>query len=156
MIHNKSHSNKSDTKFPPLVAWVLRPIEKHYFQCTEETQRVIKNLSLILLFTVTICGAIFAASICKFALMGNYWWMFLVLPITSFFYYLIDKPIIFSIINSTWIKLLRVFIAIILGIFNSFLLDSFYFRSDIDAARNTEIRQKKRKNSLNLIKEIPI
>lgn len=56
MIHNKSHP-----KFLPLVAQVLRPVKKYYYQCTEETQRAIKNLSLVLLFTVTVCGAVFCS-----------------------------------------------------------------------------------------------
>lgn len=139
MIQNKSHP-----KFLPLVAQVLRPVKKYYYQCTEETQRAIKNLSLVLLFTVTVCGAVFAASICQFCLGGNYRLFLPVFIITGFFYYLIDKPIIFSDIkpHHKMNKRVRIFIALILGLFNSFLIDSFYFKPDIDAARNIEMKQK--------------
>ncbi|MCB0538373.1 MAG: DUF4407 domain-containing protein [Bacteroidetes bacterium] len=139
MIHNKSHP-----KFFPLVAQVLRPVKKYYYQCTEETQRAIKNLSLVLLFTVTVCGAVFAASICKFCLGGDFHLFIPVFAITAFFYYLIDKPIIFSEIkpNRKMIKWIRIFIALILGLFNSFLIDSFYFKDDITAARNIEMKEK--------------
>lgn len=136
--------NKSHPKFLPIVAQVLRPVKKYYYQCTEETQRAIKNLSLVLLFTVTVCGAVFAASICKFCLGSNYQLFIPVFAITAFFYYLIDKPIIFSDIkpHHKMIKWVRIFIALILGLFNSFLIDSFYFKDDIDAARNIEMKQK--------------
>ena len=40
------------------------------------------------------------------------------------------------------IKWLRVIIAFILGLFNSFLIDSYYFKDDIAAARNIEIEAK--------------
>jgi hypothetical protein len=56
------------------------------------------------------------------------------------FYYLIDKAIIFSTANPP--KLIRISIAIVLGLFNSFLIDSFYFEDDIAAARNAEIKDK--------------
>lgn len=136
--------NNIKPKTLPFVAWVLRPVTKYYYQCTEETQRAIKNLSLVLLFTVTVCGAIFAASICKFCLGGNYHLFIPVFAITAFFYYLIDKPIIFSDIkpHHKMIKWIRIFIALILGLFNSFLIDSFYFKDDIGAARNIEMKQK--------------
>jgi hypothetical protein len=125
----------------PLTAQVLRPAAKYYYQCTEETQRAIKNLSLVLLFTIIVCGAIFAASICKFCFGSNYHLFIPVFAITAFFYYLIDKPIIFNAVkpNQKLIKWIRIFIAFILGLFNSFLIDTFYFKDDIAAARNIEI-----------------
>jgi hypothetical protein len=128
----------------PIVAHVLRPVTKYYYQCSEETQRAIKNLSMVLLFTATVCGVIFAASICKFCLGGNYKLIIPVFVITAFFYYLVDKPIIFSDIkpHHIMIKWIRIFIALTLGLFNSFLIDSFYFNDDIAAARNIEMTQK--------------
>ncbi len=136
--------NNLKPKSLPVVAQVLRPVLKYYYQCTEETQRSINNLSLVILFTVTVCGAILAISICKFCFAGNYRLFIPIFAITAFFYYLIDKPIIFSDIkpHHKMIKLIRIFIALILGLFNSFLIDSYYFKDDIDAARNIEMKQK--------------
>ncbi|MFA5971893.1 MAG: DUF4407 domain-containing protein [Lentimicrobiaceae bacterium] len=139
MIRHELHP-----KSLPLVANILSPVSKYYYQSTEETQRAIKNLSMVLLFTLTVCGAIFAASICKFCLGGNYHLFIPVFMITALFYYLVDKPIIFSDLKPHYktIRWIRIFIALILGLFNSFLIDSFYFKDDIDAARNIEMKQK--------------
>lgn len=136
--------NFTKAKTLPLTARILRPVPKYFYQCTEETQRGIKNLGMVLLFTVTVCGAIFAASICEFCLDGDYSFFVPVFAITAFFYYLIDKPIIFSDLNKNQrlIRRLRVFIALILGLFNSFLIDTFYFKDDIAASRNIEISQR--------------
>ena len=76
----------------PIAARLLNPDPKYYHQCTVETQRAIRNLSMVLLFTVTVCGAIFAASICKYCFDGNYFFFFPVFAATTLFYFLIDKP----------------------------------------------------------------
>ena len=128
-------------KSVPLTARMISPVAKYFYQCTEETQRAIKSLSLSLSFTVIVCGAVFAASICQFCLHGNYRLFPFVFIVCGIFYYLLDKPIVFSDPNKhSQNKNVRIGIAIVLGLFNSMLIDSFYFADDIRAARVAEIK----------------
>lgn len=128
----------------PIITRLLQPSPKYYHQCTEETRRSIKSLAFVLLFTSLVCGAIFAASICQFCLGADYRLFLPVLCFTGLFYFLVDRPIVFSNANShsRMVKWLRLAIALVLGLFNSFLIDTFYFKDDIESARVADISQK--------------
>lgn len=125
----------------PVIARILNPVKEYYFQSSYETQANINNLSSVLIFTSVLCGAILAASIVKFVFDGNYLLFIPIFIVCSFFYYRIDKPIIFSNIskNQIAIRWIRISIAVVFGLFNSFLIDYYYFRNDIESARKVEL-----------------
>lgn len=125
----------------PISTWLISPVAKYFWQCTEETQRAIKNLSLSLTFTVSVCGSILAASICHFGFRGDFSWFIPIFLLCAIFYLLLDRPIVFSDLRSRYtIRIVRIAIAIVLGLFNSFLLDSFWFAEDIKSAREVDIK----------------
>lgn len=125
----------------PLFARLLNVVIGYYFECSEGTQKNFVKLGKALAFTVIVCGSIFAASFCEFWLGRNYMWMPLVFIGTGLFYYILDQAIIMGDSNKNYAlyKKLRVFIALVLGLFNSLLIDYYFFKADIAAARETEI-----------------
>jgi hypothetical protein len=128
-------------KQTPIFVRLLNVVKVYYFECSEGTQKNFSKLGKALAFTVIVCGSIFAASFCEFWLGRNYMWMPLVFIGTGLFYYILDQAIIMGDSNKNYAfyKKLRVFIALVLGLFNSLLIDYYFFKSDIAAARETEI-----------------
>jgi len=120
----------------PLITYVLHPVKEYYYGCSKQTRRAIRNLAVILLFSASLCGFILSASICKFCFHNSYHYWWLVFPCCGLFYYLLDKSITFGE-SGTRLKKLRIVIAIVLGLFNSGLVNFYYFADDIRAARMT-------------------
>ncbi len=126
---------------PIITRIMLRPSLKYYLMCSDETQRSMGELAKTLLFTILFCGSLLALSICNNCFNGGFIYFPLVLIPSALLYYFIDKPIVFTEVKpgQFFLRKWRIFIALALGLFNSFLVDSFYFSKDIAAARNKEI-----------------
>lgn len=127
---------------PGILVNILGITRACYYECSDITRINFRRLGLSLLFTVLICGAVLAASFCEFWLDHNYYFMPLIFIGTALFYYILDTAIIMGDQGrgSSWLKGVRIFIALVLALFNSFLVDYYFFKEDIEAARVTEIR----------------
>jgi hypothetical protein len=127
---------------PGIFGTILNVANNVYASCSEITRINFKRLGLALVFTVFICGAVLAASFCEFWLNRNYYMLPLIFAGTALFYYILDTAIVMGDTGrgSIALKRIRVFIALVLGLFNSLLIDYYFFKADIDAARHAEIR----------------
>ena len=136
---------KASTSSPGILVDILTVTRANYYDCSDITMMNFKRLGLSLLFTVLVCGSVLAASFCEFWLAGNYCFMPLVFIGTALFYYILDTAIIMGDQGrgSAWLKRIRILIALVLALFNSFLIDYYFFQSDIEAARVIEIRDGK-------------
>ena len=125
-----------------ILAGILTVTKSNYNECGEITRMNFMRLGLSLIFTVLICGSVLAASFCQFWLNGNYYFMPLIFIGTALFYYILDTAIIMGDQGrgSAWLKRIRILIALVLAMFNSFLIDYYFFKTDIDAARVSAIR----------------
>ncbi len=160
--------NKQST--PGFFANVLSVTKSCYNMCSGNTRINFKRLGMSLFFTVLICGAVLAASFCEFWLNRDYRWMPLIFIGTGLFYYILDTAIIMGDQGRghVWLKRMRVIIALVLALFNSFLIDYYFFKADIEAARISEIHSvqtgiaeqfdnqlaKKEQQKLSLLKDI--
>ena len=133
---------KARIEKPGIFAGILTVTKSNYIECSEMTKTNFKRLGLSLIFTVLICGSVLAASFCEFWLNGNYYFMPLIFMGTALFYYILDTAIIMGDQGrgSAWLKRIRIFIALVLAMFNSFLIDYYFFKTDIEAARVAVIR----------------
>ena len=134
---------KACIETPGILAGILTVTKSNYAECSEVTRMNFKRLGLSLIFTVLICGSVLAASFCEFWLNGNYYFMPLIFIGTALFYYILDTAIIMGDQgrSSAWLKRIRIGIALVLAMFNSFLIDYYFFIADIDAARVIAIRK---------------
>lgn len=125
---------------PPFV-WFLGVVRHIYFDCTKSTRRNFSKLGKALLFTVSVCGTILAASFCEFWLGRNYTYLPLVFIGSALFYYILDQSIIMGDRHRgrEGYRMMRILIALVLGLFNSFLIDYYFFKDDIIAARQSAI-----------------
>ena len=134
---------KARIEAPGILANILTVTKSNYVECSEMTRINFKRLGVSLIFTVLICGSVLAASFCEFWLNGNYYFMPLIFIGTATFYYILDTAIIMGDQGrgSAWLKRIRIFIALVLAMFNSFLIDYYFFKTDIDAARVIAVRK---------------
>jgi hypothetical protein len=132
---------KAPKQHLPFFAFFAGVVNTYYFMCSEGTRHNIRKLGKALAFTVGICGTVFAASICEFWLGRQYIYLPIILIGTGMFYYILDQCIILGDHRSgnSLFRHLRVVIALIFGLFNSFLIDYYFFYPDIAAARSAEI-----------------
>ena len=131
---------------PGVLARLLTVSRTCFSACSDGTRINFTRLGLSLLFTVLICGTVLAASFCEFWMNRDYRWMPLIFIFTALFYYILDMAIIMGDNGrgTVWLKRLRIFIAVVLALFNSFIIDYYFFKADIDAARIAEVRQAQR------------
>ena len=163
---------KARIEKPGILAGILTVTTSNYIECSEMTRTNFKRLGLSLIFTILICGSVLAASFCEFWLNGNYYFMPLIFIGTAMFYYILDTAIIMGDQGrgSAWLKRIRIFIALVLAMFNSFLIDYYFFKADIEAARVTvitneqaaiadkyqHITAQKEENKFNLLHDIDV
>ena len=132
---------KTNNNSPDLFARFLGIVPEYFAQCSKGTQQNLQQFGKALMFTVLVCGSILAASFCEFWLKRNYLYLPLVFIGSGLFYYLLDRAIILGDAGKYHMiyKRLRIVIALALGLFNSFLIDYYFFKSDIIAARENMI-----------------
>lgn len=126
---------------PAITKLMLAPTPEVFAECSPYTQGHMSTLAKILLFTVTICGVILGASISHFGFQGKAIAYICAIPIGILLYYFLDRLVVMSDNreNAGIIKKSRIVIAFVFGLFNSFLIDSFWYRQDIIAAQQQEI-----------------
>lgn len=128
----------------PATVRFLQVVKCQYEACSEGTRANFSRLGKALFFTVLICGSVLAASFCEFWLARDYRYLPLVFIGTGLFYYILDQSIIMGDHHRDGraLRWLRVFIALVLGLFNSFLIDYYFFKTDIEAARAAEVERR--------------
>jgi hypothetical protein len=103
------------------------------------------TISKVLAFTVTICGAILGLSVSEYGFNGAWWSYFITIPGGMFFYGLIDRLVVMADArkNKHFIKMSRYVTAIVLCIFNGFLIHDAFFAPDLAAeiAKDVVLKQ---------------
>ncbi len=126
---------------PAITRLMLAPAKAVYQACSEYTRNHFTTLATILLFTVMLCGAIFGISLSKFGFSGSTMSCLITLPIGVLIYGFIDRLVVMADAkkNAVFIKRSRYVIAFVFGMMNSFLIDSYWYKDDINAAIQQEI-----------------
>jgi hypothetical protein len=88
-----------------------------------------------------LCGIILGSSLSKFAFDNKIGSYMLTIPVSVLVYWFIDRLVVMADtnVNAKFIKISRYVIAGVFGLFNSFLLDSYFYKNDIKAEINIEI-----------------
>ncbi len=136
--------NNDEVRMPLLVQVLLTPDKKVYGQCSGYTRNNFKTLSKVIAFTVSVCGTILAVSISKFVFGGSPASLVLTLPFGILLYWYLDRMVIMADTKDDpqFIRRSRYFIAVILGLFNSLLIDGCFYAADVKAEINVEVAAK--------------
>lgn len=139
MQHQIKHT--TEIQVPFLTKLMLSPTKAVYQQCSDHTRNNLTAFSRILALTVSVSGFIFGASLSHFCFHDNTTSYCITIPLSITFYALLDRLVVMADNrkNLSFIRNSRYAIALIFGLFNSFLCDSFFYSSDIAAARAKEI-----------------
>lgn len=126
---------------PGVVKIILAPDKTTFSRCSDYTKNNFKKLTWVLVFSSSLCGLVLGASISKYALGGSTISLFFTVPIAILMYVLLDRTIIMADTrkNVKFLKTSRYVMAIVLGLFNSLLLDSFFYEADIKTEISKDI-----------------
>lgn len=139
--HNASPPGKTGAEVPTLTKVKLSPEPAVFSACSPYTRNHMQSLSKVLLFTVTVCGAILGVSLSRFGFHNSALSYLITVPLCLTLYLLLDRLVVMadSKVNAAFIKNSRYVIAIVFGLLNSLLLDSLWYADDIRAERAKEI-----------------
>lgn len=137
----KTRNTNSNRKMPFLTTIVLSPVWTIYDKCSKQTQKNMHTISIVLSYTIFICGGVLGISLSTFCFAGHPLSYLFTIPIGIGLYWLIDRLVVMADAhnNATFINVSRIVIATVFCTFNSLLVHTAFFADDIQAEMAKEI-----------------